>query len=304
MNDVLKKNASNDTLKVMKENALLLEKNQKMQSTLELNAHVIATNEAKYLARLNGLESEKQTILAQLQHAKEVNQGNEGTALQLATTVSIEKAKLKSEIKALQHQILSETVIRKEELTCVVNEKDSKLEEMMELKTQLQQAESKIAQNTELFEAEKQRVIVLEQSKAQISSAESRIAFSTEKRKFKEEISSLNIKINKIEAETTDLKSAYSRLEIKLLETESVAKNDSIQMEERIVSLLKLLNIYNPLIHNDGKVSKTGIWVELFRTQIDSQNQKVVSMTKILQKSKDNLDSGDSHTLFISGVTL
>ena len=112
------------------------------------------------------------------------------------------------------------------------------------------------------------------------------------------------MKINKIEAESTDLKSAYSRLEIKLLETESVAQKDSILMEERIVSLLKLLNIYNPLIHNDGKVSKTGIWAELFRTQIDNQNRKVVSMTKILQKSKDNLDGVDSHTLFISGVTL
>ena len=165
MNDALKKNASNDTLKVMKENATLLEKNQKMQSTLELNAHVIVTNETKYATRLNVLESEKQTILSQLQHAKEVNQGNEGIALQLATSVSIEKAILKSEIKALQHQILSENVIRKEELTIVSNEKDSKLEEMIELKAKLSLAESKIIQNIELFEAEKQRIIVLENSK-------------------------------------------------------------------------------------------------------------------------------------------
>ena len=304
MNDALKKNASNDTLKVMKENATLLEKNQKMQSTLELNAHVIVTNETKYATRLNVLESEKQTILSQLQHAKEVNQGNEGIALQLATSVSIEKAKLKSEIKALQHQILSETVIRKEELTIVSNEKDSKLEEMIELKAKLSLAESKIIQNIELFEAEKQRIIVLENSKAQISSAESRIAFSTEKRKFKEEISGLNMKINKIEAEAVDSKSGYLRLEMRLLETENVAKNDLIQMEERILSLLKLMNLYNPVTHNDGKLGKTGIWVDLFRAQIENQNLKVTSMTRILQKSKDNLDSEESHTLFVAGVTL
>jgi hypothetical protein len=304
VNDTLKTKSTKDTLKVMKENAALLEKNQVLLSTISESKQIVANSGSKHKERLCELEAENKALCDQMKKTTDSVLRFETMATEQANSFAAEKLQLKSEIKSLQHQGLAAEVLRKDELARTTKERQNYIAELEELKSQLHLSESKIVQNAATFDAEKERIFTLENSKAQIRAAEARIAFSTEKRKLKEEISGLNIRINQIETEASDAKSSLSCLEVKLKEAELAAKADSDAVEERVTSLLKSMNLYDPAAHSDGQVSRRGQWADSLRVQHDKCNSKIVTLTKFLQRFKDQLDSDDSHLLFVAGVTL
>lgn len=304
VNDSLKTKSSKDTLKVMKENAALLEKNQSLQSTITESKQIVANSGSKYKERLCELEAENKALCDQMKKSTDSVLMFETMATEEANSFAAEKLQLKSLLKTLQHQGLAAEVLRKDELARTTKERENSIAEVEELKSKLHLLESKITQNAATFDAEKERVFTLEYSKAQIRAAEARIAFSTEKRKLKEEISGLNIRINQIETEASDAKSSYTCLEVKLNEVELSSKTTCDAVEERVTSLLKSMNLYDPATHSDGQVSKRGQWVESLRAQHDKCSSKIVTLTKFLQRFKDQLDDDDSHLLLVAGVTL
>ena len=304
VNDTLKTNSSKDTLRVMRENASLLEKNQSLLSVIEENKTSIAASEEKTRARLLVLVKEKKVLLEQLAKSADLISRNDETSLEMMNTATAEKNKLKAELKALQNKILSDDVMRKDELMKLTKEKENVSVEMEELKSHLAVCESKIKQNAELFEAEKQRIFTLENSKAQIASAEAKINFSTEKRKLKEEISALNIRINQIETEAMDLKSSYSSLETKMEETLLQTKASSLQSSERIITLLKVANIFDASVHCGEDLWSSGSWTDMIRVLLESQKAKLNVLPKLLERFKDKLAIEDIHGLSVVGVTL
>lgn len=304
VNDSLRAKSSKDTLKVMKENAVLLEKNQSLLSTMAETKQISANSGSKQKERLVELEAENKALCDQMKKTTDSVIKFETMATEQANSFAAEKLKLKSEIKTLQHQGLAAEVLRKDELARATKERESSIAELEELRALLQLSESKITQNAATFDAEKERIFTLENSKAQIRAAEARIAFSTEKRKLKEEISGLNIRINQIESEASEAKSSYSCLEVKLKEVELSSKADADSVEERVTALLKAVDLYDPSAHSDGLVSRRGQWADSLRAQHDKCNSKVVILIKYLQRFKDQIDSGDSHLLLAAGVSL
>lgn len=304
VNDTLKSKSSKDTLKVMKENAVLLEKNQSLLSTMAESKQVLVNSGSKHKERLCELEAENKALCDQIKKSADSVLRFETLATEQANSFASEKLQLKSEIKTLQHKELAAEVLRKDELARSTKERENNIAELEELKSRLQLSESKIAQNAATFDAEKERIFTLENSKAQIRAAEGRIAFSTEKRKLKEEISGLNIRINQIESEASDAKNSYSCLEVKLKEAELSSKADADSVEERVTSLLKSMNLYDPAAHSDGQVSRRGQWADSLRAHHDKCSSKIATLTKFLQRFKDQLDSDDSHLLLVAGVTL
>ena len=218
-------------------------------------------------------------------------------------TLIIEKNKLKNEFKLLLNQHVASDLLKNDEVL-ILNKENLKLQTTIdEMNAKLNFSELQISQNSGIHEAEKERVSVLQNSKAQIAAAEARIIFSTEKRKLKEELSNINKKNLILEKEAENLKKISIELEIKIKELSSMSNIDDFKQEEKITQLLKSRDLYDHTLHGNGQVAKSGKWVDICRSELDSSDSKISVLKQCLSKFRESLDEEGKLLLLTVGVS-
>ena len=285
-NEILRQSINTDNLKLKKDyDILLIEKNK--------------SNEA-----LESIKITNESMESELSKFKYQNTINETLFNEKLNFYLVEISKIKSDMKSQQNKSITADLVRKEEILILRKDKDKLIEINEEIKSKVNLLELKIIENTAAHEAETERIIALHDSQAQIAAAQLRISFSTDKRKFKEELSNLNKKLNLSEKQTDEYKNINYDLQNKIKELGNVSSIGEYLQEEKIIQFLKLRNIYDSTIHNNGNLAKTGSWFDLLSTQSESEISKIIILKKCLKRFGDKLDGDENHLLQSVGIEL
>ena len=285
-NEILRQSINTDNLKLKKDYEILL----------------IEKNKSNIL--LNSMKIDYESIESELNKCRDQNLMNETLFNEKLNSYLVEISKVKSDMKSQQNKSVTAEMVRKEEILILKKDIDKLTEANDEIKSKVSLLEMKIIENTAAHAAETERIIALHDSQAQIAAAQLRINFSTDKRKFKEELSNLNKKLNLSEKQTDEYKNINYELQNKIKALGNVSSIGEYLQEEKIIQFLKLRNIYDSSIHNNGNLAKTGSWIDLFCTYSDSEISKISILKKCLQRFGDRLNADESHLLESVGIEL
>ena len=78
---------------------------------------------------------------------------------------------------------------------------------------------------------------------------------------------------------------------------------DDFKQEEKITQLLKSRDLYDHTLHGNGQVAKSGKWVDICRSELDSSDTKISVLKQCLSKFRESLDEEGKLLLLTVGVS-
>lgn len=298
-NEILQHNNDKEMLRFKKDyDSLFIEKNKLNFMIDNLQVKIKKLEKNSNSAVIN-------TTTENDSNGNELNKSRDEILLNEKLNLSlIEINKLKSDMKSQYNINVTAEMVRREEILSLQKDKEKLIETNNDIKSKLNILESKITEINTAHTSELERILALQNSQAQIAAAQLRINFSTDKRKFKEELSSLNKKLIASEKQMDGYKNATYELENKIKDSSNVSSIGAYLLEEKIIQFLKSRNLYDSSIHNNGNMAKTGSWFELFRNQSENEILKINALKKCLQRFNDKLNSDESRLLLSAGIEL